>query len=90
MKTMYEVPSYGIDIYKINVVSETEKTYTIEKDWCGKSSTSRFMKNGHNIFVTWDEAKEFVIRRAEKTLESRKRQVVIETANLESAKSMTP
>lgn len=86
----WEVAGYSGEIYKINVVSETEKTYMIEKEWYGGKSTNRVMKSGRNIFATWGEAKAFSVSSAEEVLKARKRQVEVAQRKLEEAQALEP
>ncbi len=89
IKIMWEVSSYGDNPFKLEIVSETEKTFTIKTTgWNNKEQARRIMKSGRNIFDTWDDAKNFMVARAEKYIETLNRRLDQARNELEKVKAL--
>jgi len=56
--------------------------------WKNKQEERRELKNGHNIFATWEEAKAYMFSQAEKELDYAKQEVDRKRSNLETVKAM--
>lgn len=82
--------NYSGDIVPIKIIKETEKMVTTERydEWSKKTYQDRRMKRGIVLFETWNEAKAYVIKRAEDSLEGAKREVDRRRSALEVAKAL--
>jgi transcription initiation factor TFIIIB Brf1 subunit/transcription initiation factor TFIIB len=73
----------------IEIVRETEKCYFfMVTDWRNKQEERRELKDGNNIFATWEEAKAWMVSSAEKSLEYAKQEVDRKRSALEVIKVM--
>jgi len=73
----------------IDIVRETEKCYFfMVTGWKNKQEERRELKDGHNVFATWDEAKAWMVSDAAKTLEYAKQEVDRRRSELEAVKAM--
>jgi hypothetical protein len=74
----YRAGGYGVlRIEAVEVVKETEKTVTIrtEQNWGGgktriTESRENKISNYHRFFDTWEEAHDYLVKRAEKAVEN--------------------
>jgi hypothetical protein len=86
----WEVMDYLDEPQEIEVLSETEKTLTVKYRYWGMMDTRRIMKSGHPVYQTWDEAKAFIVERAEINLSRARKSLDRARSELENAKAMRP
>lgn len=82
--------NYSGNIVPIKIIKETEKTILVERirSYDNRVCQERRMKRAVPLFATWDEAKAYVVKRAEDSLEGAKRRVDQARSALEVAKAL--
>jgi hypothetical protein len=87
----WEVDRWTEEPKKIKIIKETEKMAVIETvGWRGEKRENKVMKRGHNIFSTWEEAKQYLVNSAMKSLDYAKQEVDRRRSALELAKALKP
>jgi hypothetical protein len=87
----WKVDRWAREPEPIEIVRETDKCYfTMYTRWKGKPEERRELKQGHNIFATWDDAKAFMVSEAESALDYAKREVDRKRSALEAVKALKP
>jgi hypothetical protein len=94
MATKYTVSKHDPKIFAVEVVKETEKTYTVQKpSWRGPAylpTEERFMKSANPLYETWDDAQAALVERFQKEVECRSSMLAKSESNLAAAKAMSP
>jgi hypothetical protein len=90
-KTMYRACPKFAKINIVQVIKETECTITTtERDWQGNQYQDRRRKSSdfYSYFNTWEEARNFCIKFAERGVEAAKKNVDYMYSKLSAAKSL--
>ena len=86
-KIMYKT-GYGNKIEPVEVVKLTACFVTYIYSWNSRPTESRVSRDG--FFDTWDEAKAFLLERAEKKVNSARRTLELARADLGNVKGIKP
>lgn len=83
--------SAGGQIIPVEVVREMTKQLIVLEEWNGKKHENRVAKMSeyHQYHYTWEEAHNYLVSKAEKSVEYAKRQYEYAQGQLEKIKNMT-
>lgn len=82
----YKVSSYSIEIREVDVIKETAKFVTIKLIWTGGEGIRR--ESNQNYYRTFKEAKESLVLRCQRNLESAESQLAMKIDDLNKANSL--
>lgn len=91
MATKYRLSRFESKIEAVEVVKETEKTYTVQrKSWQGKYVQERVMRSSCPLYDTWDDAQAALVDRCQKVVDTYAGALARSKVDLEAAKALNP